>query len=148
MNKYIKYIFNYILFLYILDYQGKIKNATPHVGKSIVPNECSTLGQNNPLRLLDCSIFQYTDGYCCFLTITIQQNTMECDEESICETEEVHETACLKLPETDSKTKNKRADEFKKLYQKGKVSVLIECSGTYIYSYIILVSLITFFLIG
>ena len=145
MNKYIKYIFNYILFLCII---GKIKNATLHAGKSIVPNECSSLGQNNPLRILDCSIFQYSDGYCCFLTITIQQNTMECDEESICATEEVSETACLKLSETDSKTKNKRADEFKKLYKNQNVSVLIECSGTYIYSYIILVSLLTFFLIG
>ena len=138
MKNYIKYILNFIIFLTLIQFKGKINNATIPVGKAVVKNECSSLGQNNPLRLLDCSIFKLDKGLCCLLTITTKDNETDCEDE-VCSSEEIFKTACIILSEKDSKVINETAMKYKALGD-----VLIECSQDYISNYIILITLIFF----
>ena len=146
MNKYIKYILNFFIFLNIIEYSGKIKNAAILIEQSVVPNQCSSLGKNNPLRLLDCSIFQLNKGLCCLLTITYTKNQSECDEDNdLCTYEEYSRTACIILPEKDSKIINQTSEHYKNLL--GQKNVLIECSQKYIYKYFILINIFAFLLI-
>ena len=141
MKHYIKYILNIIIFFTLLEYQGKIYNITIPVGKSVVPHECSSLGLNNPLRLLDCSIFKLEKSLCCLLTITIKANETEC-EDDLCSHEEIFKTACIVLPKKDSKIINETSMKYKSLGD-----VLIECSQDYITNSIIFISTLFFFLV-
>ena len=111
------------------------------IGESIVPNQCSSLGKNNPLRLLDCSIFQLDKGMCCLLTIT---NTVkEIDEDGVEGQKEYYETACIVLERIDAQIINSTTAQYKNLGQ----DVLIECSQLYIDKFFILITLIFAFLL-
>ena len=143
MKHYIKYIFSFIIFLTLLNH-GKINSVTIPVSKSVVPNECSSLGINNPLRLLDCSIFKLDKGLCCLLTIT-NSNVTDIDiEDDVLQHEEIFRTACIILPKKDSKIINETSMRYKNLGE-----VLIECSQDYINNTknMIFVSLL-FFILG
>ena len=140
MKYYFKYIFESIIILTLIQYQGIILNASITVGKSVVPNECSSLGINNPLRLLDCSIFKLDKGLCCLLTITTIDNETECEDE-LCSHEEIFKTACIVLPKKDSKIINETSMKYKSLGD-----VLIECSQNNIDNSIIYIVFIFFVL--
>ena len=141
MKHYFKYIFSFIIFLTLLN-RGKINSVTIPVSKSVVPNECSSLGINNPLRLLDCSIFKLDKGLCCLLTITNSNGTEV--EDDILQHDETFRTACIILPKKDSKIINETSMRYKNLGE-----VLIECSQDYINNTknMIFVSLL-FFILG
>ena len=139
MKFFTKYIFDFIIFLTLIQFKGKIKNAVIQVNQSIVPNECSSLGRNNPLRLLDCSIFQLNKGLCCLLTITHYE--MECDEDGVCGNVEYFRTACIVLAKKDSKLINETSMKYKYLGD-----VLIECSQNYIKYYLLFIVMQFFFL--
>ena len=98
MKHYFKFIF---LLLFIIDFYGKVNLASVAIGKSVVPNQCSSLGENNPLRLLDCSIFQLDKGMCCLLTITKTKLDQDSD---LVENEEYFETACIVLEKIDNRS--------------------------------------------
>ena len=138
MKNFIKYIFNFIIFLTLIQYNGKIKNAIIEIGKSVVPNECSSLGTNNPLRLLDCSIFQLDKGLCCLLTISKTSDKCEDDDDETCE---YAKTACIVLSKKDSKIINETSMKYK-----DKGQVLIECSHNYIKFYFDFLVILLFFL--
>ena len=139
MKQYINYILNILIFFTLIEFQGKIYNITIPVGKAVVPNECSSLGQNNSLRLLDCSIFKLEKSLCCLLTITTKDNETEC-EDDLCSHEEIFRTACIILEKKDSKIINATSMKYK---QYG--DVLIECSQDYITNSIIFISVMFFF---
>ena len=139
MKQYIKYILNFIIFLTLIEYQGKIYNAVIPVDKAVVPNECSSLGLNNPLRLLDCSIFKLDKGLCCLLTITTNDNETECEDE-LCQKEEIFRTACIILEKKDSKIINETSMKYRTYGD-----VLIECSQDYVSNEIIFISLVLLF---
>ena len=125
----------FLVFLILINLNVKIKTATVAPGKSVVPNECSSLGQNNPLRLLDCSIFKLDKGMCCLLTIT---KTSTDEDDGVMSKEEYYETACIILQKINAQIINETTQEFKSLGG----DVLIECSQLYIYKSFILISLI------
>ena len=139
MKLYFNYIFNLLIFLTLIEHQGKIFNVTIPIGRPVVPNECGSLGNNNPLRLLDCSIFKLQSGLCCLLTITTKENETEC-EDDLCSNEELFRTACIILEKKDSKIINKTSMNFKSYGD-----VLIECSHDYISNSIIFISMLIFF---
>ena len=105
------------------------------VGKSVVANECGSLGQNNPLRLLDCSIFKLDKGMCCLLTITKSRSA---EEEGVVQSEEYYETACIVLQRIDAQIINTTSIQYK--YLGG--DVLIECYQLYIHKSFIYITLI------
>ena len=120
-----KYNFIFSIIIFICFFYGKVNMAEVIVGKSVVANECGSLGQNNPLRLLDCSIFKLDKGICCLLTIT---KTKKSKEEDVVQTEEYYETACIILERIDAQVINATSREYN--YLGG--DVLIECSQLYI----------------
>ena len=119
------YIFSIFIFYNIIDFYGKVNMASVEIGKSVVPNQCSSLGTNNPLRLLDCSIFQLSKGMCCLLTIT--KTKKDIDDDGVESLVEYFETACIVLEKIDAQIINKTTIEYKNLGG----DVLIECSQEY-----------------
>ena len=111
------------------------------IGESIVPNQCSSLGKNNPLRLIDCSIFKLDKGMCCLLTITTKIPKL--DEEGVRYFEEVYDTACIILEKIDAQVINATTIQYKSLGD----DVLIECSQFYLYSFINLFYLLFIFIL-
>ena len=130
-----KNCFNLFIFLYIIDSIEKVSMANVAIGKSIIPNQCSSLGENNPLRLLDCSIFILNKGMCCLLTITKTRD--EIDETGVEYKEEYFETACIILNKIDAKIINETTIQYKHLGG----DVLIECSQFYINKYFIFMTI-------
>ena len=126
---------SFFILLILIILNAKIKTAAIKPGKSVVPNECGSLGQNNPLSLLDCSIFKLDKGMCCLLTIT-KTRTDEVD--GVLSKEEYYETACIILQKINAQIINETTQEFKSLGG----DVLIECSQLYIYKSFILISII------
>ena len=126
---------SFFVFLILIILNAKIKTAAIKPGKSVVPNECGSLGQNNPLRLLDCSIFKLDKGMCCLLTIT---KTSTDEDDGVMSKEEYYETACIILQKINAQIINETTQEFKSLGG----DVLIECSQLYIYKFFILISII------
>ena len=125
MKLYFKYI-RFSLLFYILIFLNRYAySADVAPGKAVVPNECSSLGDNNPLRLIDCSIFKLDKGMCCLLTIT---KTKEEEDEGIVSKEEYYQTACIVLEKINADIINATTLEYKKLGG----DVLIECSQKYI----------------
>ena len=128
-------IFSVILLFYtIINHLGKVEGADVTVGKSVITNECGTLGTNNPLRLLDCSIFKLSNGMCCMLTITLSETIEEDGVQSI---QESYKTACIILEEYNAKIIRQATTEYKKLGG----DVLIECNQNYLsifYLYLLL----------
>ena len=135
MKQNFNFILKILIFLYILKFYGKINTASVEIGESVVPNECGSLGKNNPLQLLDCSIFKLEKGLCCLLTITKTKKEVE---EGVTQNEEYYETACIILNKIDAKTINETSIEYKKFGG----DVLIECSQLYIYKSFIYITLI------
>ena len=135
MKQKFNFILQILIFLNILKFYGKINTASVTIGKSIVTNECGSLGENNPLQLLDCSIFKLEKGLCCLLTIT---KTQKKEDEGVLQNEEYYETACIILDKIDAKTINETSIEYKSLGG----DVLIECSQLYIYKSFIYITLI------
>ena len=129
-----KYNFIFAIIIFTCFFYGKVNMAEVIVGKSIVANECGSLGQNNPLRLLDCSIFKLDKGMCCLLTIT---KTKKSEEEGVVQTEEYYETACIILERIDAQVINATSREYN--YLGG--DVLIECSQLYINKFFIYITL-------
>ena len=140
MKQNFNFILKILIFQYILKFYGKINTASVEIGKSVVDNECSSLGQNNPLQLLDCSIFKLEKGLCCLLTITKTKKEVE---EGVTQNEEYYETACIILNKIDAKTINETSIEYKKFGG----DVLIECSQLYIYKSFIYIKLILIILL-
>ena len=130
------FIFILSLFLYIIDLYGKTNSASVEIGKAVVPNQCSSLGENNPLRLLDCSIFQLSKGMCRLLTIT--KTKIDIDDDGVESPVEYFETACIVLEKIDAQIINSTTIQYKNLGG----DVLIECSQLYISNMFIFISII------
>ena len=130
------FIFILSLFLYNIDLYGKINAASVEIGKAIVPNQCGSLGENNPLRLLDCSIFQLSKGMCCLLTIT--KTKTDIDDDGVESLVEYFETACIVLEKIDAQIINSTTIQYKSLGG----DVLIECSHLYISKLFIYIGII------
>ena len=120
-----KYNFIFAIIIFTCFFYGKVNMAEVIVGKSVVANECGSLGQNNPLRLLDCSIFKLDKGMCCLLTIT---KTKKSEEEGVVQTEEYYETACIILERIDAQVINATSREYNYLIG----DVLIKLSPLYL----------------
>ena len=125
MKLYFKFIRVSLLFNILIFLSGYIKSATVSPGKSVVDNQCSSLGKNNPLRLLDCSIFKLDKGMCCLLTIT---KTNKDFEDGVVSNEEYYQTACIVLEKINADIINSTTIQYKQLGG----DVLIECSQKYI----------------
>lgn len=85
-----------------------------------VPNECSSLGANNPLKARDCQVYEFTKKYCCMLTMTLQKD----DEDDIVK------TACIKLNSISNSAKSKRLKEYKDSFS--GYDILIECYSSFL----------------
>ena len=126
------------ILLIFLNSQGKVKLTSISVGTAIVPNECSSLGTNNPLRKLDCTIFELSEGMCCMLTITTTDE--ELDDDGVSSLVEHYKTACIILPKINAKIINQTTLEYKYLGD-----VLIECSQNYYkfsFTFLVLITLL------
>ena len=130
------FIFILSLFLYNIDLYGKINAASVEIGKAVVSNQCSSWGENNPLRLLDCSIFQLSKGMCCLLTIT--KTKIDIDDDGVEAPVEYFETACIVLEKIDAQIINSTTIQYKNLGG----DVLIECSHLYISKLFIYIEII------
>lgn len=84
--------------------------VTLNFGTPIIPNECGSLGTNNPVEAKDCQTFKLTTGYCCYLTVT--QDT-------------IARTACIISPNNNPKKKAELINKYS--YLNG--DILIECPG-------------------
>ena len=133
--------FTFFIFLIIINFYGKVNMASYEIGQSVVPNQCSSLGKNNPLRLLDCSIFQLPKGMCCLLTIT--KTKIDIDADGVEGPVEYYETACIVLEKIDAQIINSTTTQYKNLGG----DVLIECSQLYIDKYYILITLLFLFIL-
>ena len=125
MKLYFKFIRVSLVFYILIFLNRYVNSATVSPGKSVVPNQCSSLGNNNPLRLLDCSIFKLDKGMCCLLTIT---KTKVDFEDGVVSNEEYYETACIVLEKINADIINSTTIQYKQLGG----DVLIECSQKYI----------------
>ena len=115
-----------IIFFSLINF---LNAANVEIGEAIVPNQCSSLGKNNPLRLIDCSIFKLNKGMCCLLTIT--NKIQKTDEENVKYFEEVYDTACIILEKIDAQVINSTTLQYKKYGE----DVLIECSQYFLNSF-------------
>lgn len=114
--------------------------SEPDFGEPIIPNQCGSLGKNNPMIAKDCQTFKLASGYCCFLTITLTQKNEKGENIG------VEKTACIISPNNNPK---KKAELIKK-YDYLNGDVLIECPSSFIsvfQSYYMLLSLFSFILI-
>ena len=125
MKLYFKFIRVSLVFYIMFVLNRYVNSATVSPGKSVVPNQCSSLGDNNPLRLLDCSIFKLDKGMCCLLTIT---KTNKDFEDGVVSNEEYYQTACIVLEKINADIINSTTIQYKQLGG----DVLIECSQKYI----------------
>ena len=131
-------IFSILLMLAILCNERGVLGADITPGTSVITNQCSTLGSNNPLRLLDCSIFKLSKGMCCMMTVTTSE-TVEVD--GVQSIEESYKTACIVLQKYDAETIRKLTNQYKKVVG----DVLIECNQRYLsvtYIYLLLVAVL------
>ena len=136
-------IISILLFLAVLYNEGAILGADISVGTAVIANQCSSLGSNNPLRLLDCSIFKISKGMCCMLTITLSEFVTD-EDTGIQSYQESYKTACIILEKYDAAVIKKATNDYKKLGG----DVLIECKQNYIsvlYIYFILFAFICIF---
>ena len=124
------------IILFFIDSFMKVNMASVEIGEAIIDNQCSSLGKNNPLRLLDCSIFQLEKGMCCLLTIT--KTRTEVNDDGVESQEEYFKTACIILEKIDAKIINDTTIQYKDLGG----DVLIECSQFYINKYFIFITII------
>ena len=130
MKLYFKFIRVSLIFYILIFLNRYVNSANVSPGKSVVANQCSSLGDNNPLRLLDCSIFKLDKGMCCLLTIT---KTNKDFEDGVLSNEEYYQTACIVLEKINADIINSTTIQYKQLGG----DVLIECSQKYIKKFFI-----------
>ena len=94
-------------------------SSEPAFGTPIIPNECGSLGSNNPMIAKDCQTFKLSSGYCCYLTITVTEKDPATGNDI-----NVERTACIISPNNNPKKKAELINKFS--YLNG--DVLIECS--------------------
>ena len=131
---------NYSFFLSFLLSLLLSVSSEPAFGTPIIPNECGSLGSNNPMIAKDCQTFKLSSGYCCYLTITVTEKDPTTGNDI-----DVERTACIISPNNNPK---KKAELIKK-YDYLNGDVLIECSSNFIsvfQSYYILLSLVILFI--
>ena len=133
--------FNLLFFIIFFILIVLLNAASVEIGKAIVPNQCSSLGENNPLRLIDCSIFKLDKGMCCLLTIT--NKVQKIDEDNVKYLEEVYDTACIILEKIDAQVINSTTLQYKSYGD----DVLIECSQFFLKSFIYLFYFLFFLII-
>ena len=98
---------------------------------------------NNPLRLIDCSIFKLDKGMCCLLTIT--KKVPKINEDNVKYFEEVYYTSCIILEKINAQIINSTTLQYKsKSYGD---DVLIECSQFFLNSFIYLFYFLLFLII-
>jgi hypothetical protein len=97
----------------------------------VIPNECSSLGNNNPLKAMDCKVFKFENNkqWCCYFTVT---NTTSFVDEDTMTTEYIKSkgTACVVLNSITSKEKSKKLEEIQKNITGDRM--LIQCNCDYI----------------
>ena len=98
-------------------------SSEPAFGTPIIPNECGSLGSNNPMIAKDCQTFKLSSGYCCYLTITVTEKDPTTGNDI-----DVERTACIISPNNNPKKKAELINKFS--YLNG--DVLIECSTSII----------------
>ena len=116
-------------------------SSEPAFGTPIIPNECGSLGSNNPMIAKDCQPFKLSSGYCCYLTITVTEK-----DPTTANDIDVERTACIISPNNNPKKKAELINKFS--YLNG--DVLIECSTSIISimnSYYMIVSMAALFLL-
>ena len=111
-----------IFLLLLLTILNIINNADVNVDMLAVPNECSSLGGNNPLIAKDCQVYEFTKKYCCMLSITYKHE--DSDDEV--------KTSCIKLDSISNSAKTDRVNYYKKVFSDYNIDVLIECNGRFI----------------
>ena len=111
-----------IFFVLLLSILNIIKNTDIQVDMLAVPNECSSLGGNNPLIAKDCQVYEFTKKYCCMLSITYKHE--DSDDEV--------KTSCIKLDSISNSAKTTRVNYYKELFSNYSIDVLIECYGRFI----------------
>ena len=111
-----------IFLLLLLTILNIINNADVDVDMLAVPNECSSLGGNNPLIAKDCQVYEFTKKYCCMLSITYKHE--DSDDEV--------KTSCIKLDSISNSAKTDRVNYYKKVFSDYNIDVLIECYGRFI----------------
>ena len=111
-----------IFLLLLLTILNIINNADVDVDMLAVPNECSSLGGNNPLIAKDCQVYEFTKKYCCMLSITYKHE--DSDDEV--------KTSCIKLDSISNSAKTTRVNYYKELFSNYSIDVLIECYGRFI----------------
>lgn len=100
-----------ILFCCLISFsyqEDKLEFGTP-----IIPNECGSLGSNNPVQAKDCQTFKLSTGYCCYLTVTKESKAY---------------TACITSPNNNPKKKAELINQYS--YLSG--DILIECPGNFL----------------
>ena len=95
-----------IFLLLLLTILNIINNADVNVDMLAVPNECSSLGGNNPLIAKDCQVYEFTKKYCCMLSITYKHE--DSDDEV--------KTSCIKLDSISNSAKTDRVNYYKKVF--------------------------------
>ena len=116
-------------------------SSEPAFGTPIIPNECGSLGSNNPMIAKDCQTFKLSSGYCCYLTITVTEKDPTTGNDI-----DVERTACIISPNNNPKKKAELINKFS--YLNG--DALIECSTSIISimnSYYMIVSMAALFLL-
>lgn len=112
-----------IFLLLLLTILNIINNTDVDVDMLAVPNECSSLGGNNPLIAKDCQVYEFTKKYCCMLTITFKND----------DSDDLVKTACIKLDSISNSAKTTRVNYYKNDHFKNEsIDVLIECYGRFI----------------
>ncbi len=115
-----------MLLLLSLPSQYKSASQTIYIGKPVVKNQCSSLGQNNPLKAKDCSIFNSKKLNCCLLSATTSEVVTLDDGTSI--EEKMSKTACIIMPAKYS-TEELRTTRRGYMAELGIDDILIECGG-------------------
>ena len=134
----------FFLYAYILCSENEVEP-----GNLIIANTCGNLGGNNPLRKLDCTI--YNDNIfikkkqkwkCCYLTVTKESNEYDDDTQTY-QVTETYYTACIKMSSTSA---NAIKEEEKKLMEYGD-DVLIECKANFFNYMHIFISILLYFIV-
>ena len=123
-----------ILFLFLL--LSLISCESP-----VIPNECSSLGNNNPLNVMDCKIFTFPNNkqWCCYFTVT---NTTSFVDEDTMTTEFIKTkgTACVVLDKISSAAKREKLEVIRTQISGDRM--LIQCGSFYLEMKFVLVFLL------
>ena len=133
--------FNPLFIIIFFSLINIINTTSVEIGEAIVPNQCSSLGMNNPLRLIDCSIFKLDKGMCCLLTIT--KKVPKINEDNVKYFKEVYYTSCIILEKINAQIINSTTLQYKSYGD----DVLIECSQFFLNSFIYLFYFLLFLII-